>query len=129
VETSTRTARVLVTIPNTRGRILPGMYARVSLDARRFPDRVVVPRSAILERDRRTMLFVYEGDDRGGQAKWRYVTTGLMNDSLVEILPDPNPDRTVKPGEIVLTDGHSTLIHDAHVRLVKDVSAAGGRPE
>jgi RND family efflux transporter MFP subunit len=129
VESTTRTAKVLVTIPNPHGRILPGMYARVSLDARRFPNRVLVPRSAILERDRRTMLFVYDGDDRGGLAKWRYVTTGIMNDSLVEILPDPNPDRTVKPGEVVLTDGQSTLIHNAHVRLVKDVAAAGGRPE
>lgn len=128
VDQATRTARVTVTVPNGDGRILPGMYARVSLDARRFPNRILVPRSAILERDRRTMLFVYEGDERGGLAKWRYVTTGLANDSLVEIVPNPETEM-VKPGEIVLTDGHSTLIHDAHVRLVESVRAAGGRPE
>ncbi|HYW08189.1 MAG TPA: hypothetical protein VE913_14600 [Longimicrobium sp.] len=31
--------------------------------------------------------------------------------------------------ETVLTDGHYTLIHDARVRLVDDVKAAGGRPD
>ena len=83
VESGTRTARVTVVVPNPGGRILPGMYARVSLEARRFADRVLVPRAAILERDRRTMLFVFDGDERRGLAKWRYVTTGLQNDSLV----------------------------------------------
>ncbi len=131
VERDTRTARVTVTIPNPQGRILPGMYARVSLDARRFADRILVPRSAVLERGdgrRRSMLFVYEGDERGGLAKWRYVTTGLANDTHVEIVENANTEM-VRPGEIVLTSGHYSLIHDARVRLVESVSAAGGRPQ
>jgi HlyD family secretion protein len=130
VEQGTRTARVTVRVPNLDGRILPGMYARVSIEAREFPDRLMVPRSAILERDRRDMLFVFEeeGSPGEGLAKWRYVTTGLMNDSLVEIVANPETD-TVEPGEVVLTDGHYTLIHDARVRLVGNVRAAGGRPQ
>ena len=31
--------------------------------------------------------------------------------------------------EIVLTDGHYTLIHDARVRLVEDAAREGGRPD
>ncbi len=128
VEQQTRTARVTVLVPNPDGRILPGMYARVSLEAQTFADRLLVPRAAILERDRRTMLFVFEGEGSEGLAKWRYVTTGLMNDSLVELVPDPETDM-VEPGEIVLVDGHYTLTHDAPIRLVADVRAAGGRPQ
>ena len=130
VESGTRTARVTVLVPNAEGRILPGMYARVSLDARRFADRVLVPRAAVLERDvdRRKMLFVYDGDDSGGRAKWRYVTTGLSNDSLVEIIPSEETD-SVAPGEMVLIDGHYTLTHDARVRLVQNVGSEGGRPQ
>jgi RND family efflux transporter MFP subunit len=129
VERDTRTARVTVMVPNPGGRILPGMYARVSLEARSFPDRILVPRSAILERDRREMLFVYEPrNQEAGLAKWRYVTTGLMNDSLVEVIEHPETDM-VQPGEIVLTDGHYTLIHDARIRMVADVRVAGGRPQ
>ncbi|HEY7768997.1 efflux RND transporter periplasmic adaptor subunit [Longimicrobium sp.] len=127
VESGTRTARVTVLVPNPGGRILPGMYARVSLEARRYADRVMVPRSAILERDRRTMLFVYEGSGSEGLAKWRYVTTGLQNDAFVEIVSNPDTD-SVAPGETVLTEGHYTLIHDARVRLVDDAKAEGGRP-
>ncbi|MCH8254727.1 MAG: efflux RND transporter periplasmic adaptor subunit, partial [Gemmatimonadetes bacterium] len=128
IESDSRTARVTVRIPNPGGRILPGMYARVSLEARRFANRILVPKDAVLERDRRTMLFVYEGDERGGLAKWNYVTTGLENDSLVEILEHPDTEM-LKPGQIVLVDGHYTLIHDAVVRLsVNPRRAEGGRP-
>jgi len=128
VDQQSRTARVTVTLPNTGARILPGMYAQVSLEARRFPDRILVPRAAILERDRRTMLFVFAGEGDTGLAKWRYVTVGLANDSLIEIVPNPETSM-VEPGEIVLVEGHSTLIHDAKVRLVGNVRAAGGRPQ
>lgn len=129
VDGQTRTAKVTVLVPNPQGRILPGMYARVSLEARRFDDRVLVPRGAILERDRRSMLFVFDPEQgERGLAKWRYVTTGLQNDSLVEIVENPETE-TVRPGETILVDGHYTLIHDARVRLVEDVEKAGGRPD
>ncbi|MGH7480909.1 MAG: efflux RND transporter periplasmic adaptor subunit [Longimicrobiales bacterium] len=124
----TRTAKVTVLVPNPGGRILPGMYARVSLEAQEFADRILVPREAVLERDRRPMLFVYEEDENGvGRALWRYVTTGLRNDELVEIVADAETEM-VEPGEVVLTGGHYTLIHDAPVRLVEDAAEAGGRP-
>jgi RND family efflux transporter MFP subunit len=128
VDGGTRTARVTVVVPNPGGRILPGMYARVSLEAQRFDNRVLVPRSAILERDRRTMLFVFESNGSGadsGLAKWRYVTTGLQNDSMVEIVPSAETD-SVKPGEVVLTEGHYTLIHDARVRLAQTLADSAG---
>lgn len=126
VDQATRTARVTVLVPNPNRRILPGMYASVALDAQRFPDRVIVPRAAVLERDRRTMLFVYDGDDRGGEAKWRYVTLGLGNATQVEVLDDPET-QGVKPGETVLTDGHFTLTDGARVRLVENVAQDEGR--
>lgn len=125
VDGGTRTARVTVVVPNPGGRILPGMYARVQLDAQRFENRVLVPRSAILERDRRSMLFVFDGTGDAGLAKWRYVTTGLQNDSLVEIVSGAETD-SVRPGEVVLTEGHYTLIHDARVRLVHALADSAG---
>lgn len=128
VEGESRVVRVTVEVPNPGGRILPGMFAEVSLDARRFPDRVLIPREAVVERDRRSVVFVYEGDQGSGLAKWRYVTPGLENDEYVEIVDDPETDG-VQPGDTVLTGGHYTLIHDARVRLVEDAGRAGGRPD
>jgi HlyD family secretion protein len=119
VDPEMRTGRVTVLLDNPRGLVKPGMYARVRLDAQSFPDRILVPRSAILERDRRTMLFVYED----GVAKWRYVTTGLEGDTLVEIVPNEETSM-VEPGETVLVEGHYYLAHDTQVTLVESVAAA-----
>ena len=113
VDPDIRTARVTLLLSNPRGRIKPGMYARVSLEAQYFPDRILVPRSAILEKDRRDMLFVFED----GRAKWRYVTRGLESDELVEIVQNDETSM-VEPGEIVLVDNHFYISHDAQVQLV-----------
>ena len=129
VDPEQRTGRVTVLLSNPEGRIKPGMYAEVSLDAESFPDRILVPRGAILERGegtRRTMLFVYEGDEDRGLAKWRYVQTGRESDLWVEIVP--SEEGTVEPGETVLVDGHHYLAHDTPVRLVENPELAGGRP-
>ncbi len=135
VDPDTRTGRVTVVLQNRDGRIKPGMYADVSLDAEAIPDRILVPRAAILEREsggiaRRTMLFVFKPnpDGKDGTADWRYVNTGKENDSLVEILPGDRPEDNVQPGEIVLVGGHHYLAHGTPIRLVENVEAAGGRP-
>jgi hypothetical protein len=73
------------------------------------------------------MLFVFEGEGDQGRAKWRYVTTGAENDSLVALIPDPETSM-VDPGEIVLVDGHHYLVHDATIRLEDDPGALAGRP-
>ncbi len=131
VDPESRTGRVTVLLPNPDARIKPGMYAEVSLDAEALPDRVMVPRSAILERGegrRRTMLFVYDESGDVGRAKWRYVNVGRENDTHVELLREGPEQDFVEPGETVLVDGHHYLAHDTPVRLVEDVAAAGGRP-
>jgi membrane fusion protein, multidrug efflux system len=129
VDPTSRTGRVTVVLDNKDHRIKPGMYAEISLDAEALPNRILVPRAAILERGegrRRTMLFVYEGDANRGLAKWRYVTTGRENETQVEIIP--SDEGSVEPGEIVLVDGHHYLAHDTPVKLVQNVAQAGGRP-
>jgi RND family efflux transporter MFP subunit len=113
VDPEFRTARVTLLLSNPQGRIKPGMYARVSLEAQYYPDRILVPRSAILEKERRPMLFVYED----GRAKWRYVTRGLESDRFVEIVENEETSM-VEPGEIVLVDNHFYISHDAQVQLV-----------
>lgn len=123
IDPELNTARVTVHIPNPDGRIKPGMYAEANLEAQQFPDRILVPKTAIRETDdRRDFLFVIED----GRAKWRYVTVGTENDYYVELLE--GDVEWVAPGEIVLVDGHQMLPHDAAVELVDDPMAAGGRP-
>ncbi len=127
IDPRTRTARVTVLLPNPKGAVKPGMYARVWIAARLYADRIIVPREAILERDGRTLVFVLEPQEPGsaqGLAKWTYVTTGLENETQVEIVPS-QCTTMLEPGQVVLTDGHYTLIHDAMVRVSEDELKAG----
>lgn len=132
VDQEFRTARVSISVPNPDGRILPGMFARASLSARRLPNRILVPKSAVIERDdRRTLVFLFEreGDSDRGRAKWTYVTPGRSNDEYVEIIEHPDTE-LLEAGQIVLVSGHYTLTHDIPVRLVENVSKAeGARPK
>ncbi len=124
VDRETGTARVTVYLPNHDGRIKPGMYAEGTLRAQHYAGRLIVPRQAVLEKRRRTMLFVLEE----GRAKWRYINIGLQNKDFYELVREGSEDGWVEPGEIVLVDGHYYLPHDAAVTLVEDVAAADGRP-
>jgi RND family efflux transporter MFP subunit len=121
VDSSIRTGRVTLLLDNPRGRIKPGMYADAAVEAQYFPDRILVPRTAILEKEHRTMLFVFED----GRAKWRYVTVGEGNDDLVEIVPHEDTEM-VAPGETVLVNNHFYIHHDARVELVESVPGAIG---
>src|SRR5687768_14726809 len=109
VDQSTRMARVTVAIPNPRGRILPGMYARVKLAAIRLPNRILVPRTAVLTRGRE-LVMVFRPEGEAGVAEWRYVTLGEGNDEMIEIIENPDT-KMVEPGEIVLVNGHYTIQH------------------
>lgn len=129
VDPELRTGRVTVLLPNPNGRIKPGMYADVSLDARAFPNRIMAPRSAVLERgdDNRKIVFLFNGTGDTGRAQWQYVNTGEENNFYVELLPSDDGQQ-VAAGQIVLVDGHHYLSHDTAIRLVENVAAAGGRP-
>ena len=119
VSRETGTARVTVRLKNPDAVVLPGMYAQVEVAGRRFPDRTFVPREALVERDRRDVVFLFAPDGPGaetGLAKWIYVTTGLENDDFVEVEPERERD-SLAQGDVVLVDGHTTLTHDARVRL------------
>lgn len=119
--------RATVRLDHGDRRIFPGMHARVEIAGRRYANRTFVPREAIVERDRRQLVFTVAptpaaGDT--GRAEWTYVTTGLENDRFVELLP--SEARPAPPaGTVVLVDGHTTLIHGARVRVTNGSDLAG----
>lgn len=97
------------------GRLRPGMYADVRLEANRLPNRVIVPKRAVIERDGRPLVFVV----KDGRAEWVYINAGRSNDRQTEVLADSVSGLVpLKAGDIVLVDGHLTLTHQAPVRLV-----------
>lgn len=124
-----RAARVTVILSNPQGRIKPGMYAEVTLEAQSLPDRILVPKSAILETTdgtRRQRVFAFDGEGNTGVASWIYVQTGAFNNELIEIVP--SDEGMVEPGQIVLISGHQYLAHGVPVQLVENPRLVGGRP-
>jgi len=96
-----------VELKNSTGRIRPGMYAEARLQADRLPDRLAVPREALLERDKRLLVF----RAISGRAEWSYVEIGLETDDWIEI------ESGIAPGDTVLTQGHLTIAHGAPVKV------------
>jgi HlyD family secretion protein len=90
------------------------MYADVRLEAARLPNRIIVPASAVIQRDGRPLVFVV----KEGRAQWVYIFPGRSNGTETEVLPDSASGQIpLQPGDVVLIEGHLTLTHDAPVRV------------
>ena len=110
IDTERRTCRVLLEIENPDRAVRPGMFADVRVEAARYEDRLLVPREALLTRDDRKVVFVYEG----GRAKWRYVETGEETDDMVEVREG------LAARDTLITAGHFNLAHNAQVIVVNE---------
>jgi len=107
IDPVTKTCRVTVEILNRNNKIKPGMFASIKLSSQVLKNRVLIPREALVSRDKRNLVFVQEGD----LAKWKYIETGEQNDNYIEVLDG------VKPGEKVITEGNFNLAHDAKIKI------------
>jgi len=107
IDAARGTGVAYVTLPNPDGRLKPGMYAELEIAGTVHQDRISVPRDAVLERDRRLLVFRASG----GRAEWQYVETGLESRDRIEI------ESGVAAGDTVLVDGHLTIAHGAPVRV------------
>jgi RND family efflux transporter MFP subunit len=114
INTESRTCSILLRLKSKEGRVKPGMFVRAAIAGRVFPDRVMVPREAILTRDGRPVVFRIEED----RAKWVYVKLGERNEHLVEIkrVEQGGP---LDPGTLVVVDNHLTLTHEAKIKVKK----------
>ncbi|SOD83043.1 efflux RND transporter periplasmic adaptor subunit [Spirosoma fluviale] len=98
--------------------LFEGMNARIVIE-RRIPDQLVIPKSAVVERSGRKVVFTVEdnannpGWARPGLAKWNYVTIAHENDTEVAI------SEGLKPGDRVIVSGNLNLAHDAPVGVEK----------
>lgn len=130
VDPDLRTGRVTILVPNPDLRIKAGMYADVSLMAEALPDRVIVPKAALLERGegiRRFVLFVYRPREGGtGIAERLYVNPGRESRTQVELLAEGPETGMVAPGEIVLVEGHHYLGDRVPVVLTESTTSSGG---
>ena len=98
VNPSTRTVEARVEIPNPKGLLRPGMFARAILASSETKGKktLVVPLSAIQHVENKPIAFV---EEKPGEYEIRKVTLGSEDDLYIEILTG------LKEGEHVVTKG------------------------
>jgi len=116
LDEASRTCQIIIRFANPSGRYLPGMFVRTEIAGWIYPDRLLVPKAALLTRDDRPLVFK-KNDDR---AQWLYVDTGLENDDWVEILA-VHSGGSLSPGDEVVVSDHLTLAHEAKIKVRKRV--------
>jgi RND family efflux transporter MFP subunit len=103
LDPETRTARVMIEIRNPDLLLRPGMHARVTIVADRHRDALVIPLSAVLERDGEQ--FVYEVD-ADSTARRRTISTGIRDDDVIEVRQGLGPEsRVITLGSRLVRDG------------------------
>ncbi|MBU2691530.1 MAG: efflux RND transporter periplasmic adaptor subunit [Candidatus Eisenbacteria bacterium] len=114
LDEASRTCEVIIRFDNIGGRLRPGMFVRAQIAGWIHPDKLMVPKEAILLRDNRPLVFKVMED----RAQWLYVDTGLENDSWVEILK-VHSGGSLAPGDRVVVSDHLTLAHEARIKIRK----------
>jgi membrane fusion protein (multidrug efflux system) len=117
IDTDSRTCKVLFRFENPSTRIRPGMFVRAEIATQILPDMLLVPKEAVLERDKRPLVFKLEGE----LAQWVYVETGDRNDLYVEIT-GVAPGTTLEADDQVVVSDHLTLAHEALIKIRKSVT-------
>jgi multidrug efflux pump subunit AcrA (membrane-fusion protein) len=106
VDPSTQLVEGLIQLPGPPAWMAAGMKVRVRVVVRSALAAVVIPRTALLERDGRPGVFVVAQ----GHASWRLVVLGIESGDVVEVA------QGLAPGETVATIGRTSLSDGMTVR-------------
>lgn len=108
LDPATRTAQVEVESPNPRGRLKPGMYARVDFTVERRDKALVVPANALVDYNGQRGVFVPEQES---SVRFQRVETGIEQQDFIEVSTGLHEgDRVVTTGAAALRDGDQILL-------------------
>ncbi|MBI4890154.1 MAG: efflux RND transporter periplasmic adaptor subunit [Acidobacteria bacterium] len=93
IDTSTRTMRTEIDVPNPGGVLIPGMYAEISLSLAMSAQVIAVPLTAIMEEAGQKRVWVV---DSGSRLQVRRISTGLETPDFIEV------PSGLREGEIVV---------------------------
>uniref|UniRef100_UPI0038662C59 efflux RND transporter periplasmic adaptor subunit n=1 Tax=Anaerovibrio slackiae TaxID=2652309 RepID=UPI0038662C59 len=109
-----KTFMVRISLEADSSVIKSGLFARSAIDILQKRNTLFVPKEAILTKNGRTSVYVYDESTETVQEK--QVTIGLMNDTEAEIVEG------LSEGELVVTSGQDRLQNDMRVK-VKETAA------
>jgi len=121
VDPATRNVLVRASLPNSRHRLLPGMFANVEIRSGAAQRRLTLPQTAITFNPYGDTVFVVEEKGKGSDGKprlvatQRFVTVGPTRGDQIAVVSG------VKEGETVVTAGQLKLHNGTPVRINNSV--------
>ena len=94
------------------GSLVDGMNVRVKVESP-VPGRLVVPKSAVVIRDRQHVLFRY----KGGKALWTYVNVLMSNSGSYAVEANTERGATLSAGDTVIVSGNLNIADGSDVIL------------
>jgi RND family efflux transporter MFP subunit len=108
LDPNTRTADIEIEIGNTAGWLKPGMFARVSIEAREPQTFPAIPRAALLTRGTEKGVFVLDKDQ---VTQYRPIQIGRIQGDYVEVMDGLEPEtEVVTTGAQKLNEGDKVNI-------------------
>jgi membrane fusion protein (multidrug efflux system) len=109
IEANTRTLKVRAVVQGKNNLLVPGAFAKVSLQLGKNDRSLIVPSQAVIPQARNKRVIVY----KGGTASFAVVTTGIRDSSFVQVLDGVNE------GDTVVTTALLTIRPDSKIKLTK----------
>ena len=106
IDIESKTGQAVVEVDNPNNLLKTGMTVDGRVHIRSVEGKVRIPRSALLERDGRTLVFKLNGDE----VEWIYVTPDAMNTEWVIINHEE-----INPGDTLAVDKHFTITHQQRI--------------
>ncbi len=123
IDPATRTLRVKALIPNTEGRLRPGLFARADLGVASRDGVVMIPEEAVLQRADGQVVFRLVGEQRVERLN---IETGIHHEGWVEVRGGlSHEDWVVVRGQTQLIDGSAVSVRDAEGRPTSAASREG----
>ena len=108
----TRTFPVEILVDNTGPRqLLPGMFARVTVPVRFYPQAILIPRASVLAEEGTPAVFVADADQ--GVAQRRPVTIARTFGTRYLV------SAGLAPGDLLVVTGHRVLRDRTEIRVVE----------
>jgi RND family efflux transporter MFP subunit len=108
LDSASRTKLITLRFDRNDSRINAGMFARVRINTKNYPDTLAVPAEALMNKHGAQAVYVAQN----GRAELREISTGVTIDGLTEIKSG------LSAGETVVIQGQQLLSGGAAVRVI-----------
>lgn len=109
IDPQTRTFKATIQVRNDQLLLRPGMFVKVDIVIEDHPNAIVIPKTAVQNREDRPVAFVVQGVT----AELRELVTGLETREEIEVLEG------LSEGDRLVVKGHETLRDKSKVRVTQ----------